>query len=209
MGVRDCLGVVVWLSMAAACTPQSVDRATVEPTGGGGAARTREPPLIGGQGSGAGGSGGGAPRPSGAEDAGGGRDRAGSGAMSTDASARQDAPPATGGPPDALLSAPDGNPGDSLPPRDSIARDSSPLPDRAREEPLPPLSDAVAASCNSLPAWRAGVRYQSGADITNLAPRQRFECRPWPYTPWCSLSDYEPGRTKYWPDAWIDRGRCP
>jgi hypothetical protein len=51
--------------------------------------------------------------------------------------------------------------------------------------------------------------YAQGADVTNLEPKRRFECRPWPYTPWCSLPNYEPGRTKHWIDAWFDRGMCP
>jgi hypothetical protein len=73
----------------------------------------------------------------------------------------------------------------------------------------PALLNTLAPSCNNLPAWRAGFQYQPGADITHLTPRQRFECRPMPYSPWCSLDVYEPGRNRHWPDAWIDRGRCP
>ncbi len=73
----------------------------------------------------------------------------------------------------------------------------------------PPLSNAVAASCTNLPTWRSGVQYQQGADVIHLEPRRRFECRTWPYTPWCALSAYEPGLNRHWPEAWVDRGRCP
>ena len=83
-------------------------------------------------------------------------------------------------------------------------------PDAAPDSrPLPPLLDARAASCNNLPTWQSGVQYQPGADITHLVPRRRFECRNLPYSPWCALGAYEPGRNRHWPEAWIDRGQCP
>jgi hypothetical protein len=111
---------------------------------------------------------------------------------------------ATGGPGG---SGPEGSPVPVAPP--DAAPPDAPPPDTAPPDIGPPLIDALAATCNNLPAWRSGVQYQEGADITHMEPRRRFECRNWPYTPWCSLPVYEPGKTRHWPEAWIDRGRCP
>jgi hypothetical protein len=198
MGVRGRFGIAsevrvsrfAWaaLSLAtltAACAPQPADR-TSGVLGGipGSPGPGRPPPLLtGGRGGaeGTGGSGGGGGGPSGTAGAPG---------------------PVPGG------EGPPGPSPDGGSPADAPAADTSPPEDTTRDVG-PALRDALAASCNNLPVWRSGVQYAEGADIVHLEPRQRFECRPWPYTPWCALPAYEPGLNRHWPEAWIDRGRCP
>jgi hypothetical protein len=169
------------------CAPQSADRTPGGVITGGEGGRGRASPSVP-PGSidptpiaGNGGAGGGGQAGTGPSGGGAGGGAGGSGEGS----------PAPGASPDAAL------PVDTPPP------DTNP-PDIG-----PPLIDALAATCNNLPAWRSGVQYAEGADITHMEPKRRFECRSWPYTPWCALPVYEPGKTRHWPEAWIDRGRCP
>jgi hypothetical protein len=84
--------------------------------------------------------------------------------------------------------------------------------DTAPEVPLPDpnLSSPPAKSCDKAPAWTPGGVYLGGESITHGTPKRKFECRPWPYAPWCALESYEPGAPgSFWIDAWIDRGLCP
>ena len=96
------------------------------------------------------------------------------------------------------------------------APDAAPPADTAPDlEPdaewiAPPLSESLAESCADLPPWEEGKRYEDGDAVVAGQPKHRFECRPWPYSPWCSLIHYRPGlRTTHWPDAWLDAGACP
>jgi hypothetical protein len=108
---------------------------------------------------------------------------------SPDAATGPDAPPPT--PSDAPVEpdTPDG-PIDTAPPR-------------------PDFSSAVAASCTDAEPWQSGKQYEAGDTVVHGEPRRKFECRPWPNTPWCWLPDYEPGKHLFYDEAWIDQGACP
>jgi len=98
---------------------------------------------------------------------------------------------------------------DAAPAADATVADAPPREPDA-EWVAPPLSQSLADSCTGLPAWEEGKRYEDGDAVVEGEPLHRFECRPWPYSPWCSLIHYKPGlRTTHWPDAWIDAGVCP
>jgi hypothetical protein len=75
--------------------------------------------------------------------------------------------------------------------------------------PRPDFSSAVATSCAGSDPWQGGTQYEAGDTVVHGEPRRKFECRPWPNTPWCWLPDYEPGRNLFYDDAWIDQGACP
>ncbi len=194
-GVRGCRPILLscLLSLTAVCAPQSADRTPSAEVVGPSLGGRRAPSGGAGEGggiAGAGGAGGGAGATGGAGGAAGGPGTGGT--AGTGATGGNGASGGSGGAgaPDAP-SEPDVSPPDMKP------------------DAVYPVNDARAASCNNLPTWRPNFQYTDGADVVNLDPRRRFECRPWPYTPWCSLPDYEPGRTKHWIDAWIDRGMCP
>jgi hypothetical protein len=77
--------------------------------------------------------------------------------------------------------------------------------------PDPGLSHQTADSCKGQPTWVADSGpYLGGEKVTYGTPLRKFECRPWPYAPWCAQLEYEPGKASTpWVDAWIDRGLCP
>jgi hypothetical protein len=179
MGVRGLFCLGVVAFVLAACAPRSADRTPSGTLSGEGGAGRPGPPTE--PGNAAGGANPGGPPAAGS---------GGSGGTAGSASGGSGGSPLPPPPPD-------------LRPPDTLAPDAAP-PDIG-----PPLLDALASTCNNLPAWREGVQYAEGADVTHMIPRRRFECRPWPYTPWCALPVYEPGRTRHWPEAWIDRGQCP
>jgi len=65
---------------------------------------------------------------------------------------------------------------------------------------------AQGASC-SAPAYVAGTRYAAGARVTSGG--KTFECKPWPYTGWCSIGGaYAPGSGYAWRDAWTEITSC-
>ena len=107
----------------------------------------------------------------------------------TDAPPAEDAALPTPQPPDAAADAPP-DPVDAPPPR-------------------PDFSSAVAASCAGADPWQSGEQYEAGDTVVHGEPRRKFECRPWPNTPWCWLPEYEPGKNLFYDDAWIDQGTCP
>jgi hypothetical protein len=110
----------------------------------------------------------------------------------TDAPPAEDAAPPVPrppSPPDAAADAPP-DPVDAPPPR-------------------PDFSSAVAASCAGADPWQSGKQYEAGDTVVHGEPRRKFECRPWPNTPWCWLPEYEPGKNLFYDDAWIDQGACP
>jgi hypothetical protein len=101
------------------------------------------------------------------------------------------------------------------PPPDAAAE-----PDAGAQADLPPapedtaparpdFSTAMAASCVGDSPWQSGKQYEAGDTVIHGEPRRKFECRPWPNTPWCWLPDYEPGKNLFYDDAWIDQGACP
>lgn len=51
------------------------------------------------------------------------------------------------------------------------------------------------------PAFVAGTNYAAGDRVTG-ADGNVYECKPWPYTGWCSSVSYAPGDSLYWSDAW-------
>jgi chitin-binding protein len=67
----------------------------------------------------------------------------------------------------------------------------------------------VAASCVGADTRPSGQPKQVGDTVVHGEPRRKFECRPWPNTPWCWLPDYEPGKNLFYDDAWTDQGACP
>ena len=120
-------------------------------------------------------------------------------------------PSDAGVPPAASVDA--GAPATSPTPSDPPANPPAPTPDAgpAGYVPDPALSTSTAADCKNSAAWVAGSGpYLGGEKVTHGTPKRKFECRPWPYAPWCAQVDYEPGRAgSFWVDAWIDRGICP
>ncbi|WP_194436852.1 immunoglobulin-like domain-containing protein [Vibrio fluminensis] len=54
------------------------------------------------------------------------------------------------------------------------------------------------------PPFQAGTNYQAG-DIVLGADNGLYECKPWPYTAWCSSASYAPADSLYWQDAWIKK----
>jgi hypothetical protein len=68
---------------------------------------------------------------------------------------------------------------------------------------------APAGACNADP-WRPGEPYTDGNRVTNGTPTHVYECKPWPFSGWCPIAAYEPGKTGApWEDAWLDVGACP
>jgi hypothetical protein len=113
-----------------------------------------------------------------------------------------EAPPAT---PDAPLAV-DASPPVPQPP--DAEADAPPIPVDS-PPPRPDFSSAVAASCVGADTWQSGKQYEVGDTVVHGEPRRKFECRPWPNTPWCWLPDYEPGKNLFYDDAWTDQGACP
>ncbi|MDA9556581.1 DUF5011 domain-containing protein [Vibrio sp.] len=52
------------------------------------------------------------------------------------------------------------------------------------------------------PAYQAGTAYEAG-DRVVAVDGNAYECKPWPYSGWCSSASYEPAVSDYWGDAWI------
>ncbi|WP_274520498.1 immunoglobulin-like domain-containing protein [Endozoicomonas atrinae] len=52
------------------------------------------------------------------------------------------------------------------------------------------------------PLYDANASYAAG-DIVVGSDNALYECKPWPYTAWCSSPAYAPGSSQYWQDAWI------
>lgn len=54
------------------------------------------------------------------------------------------------------------------------------------------------------PPFQAGTNYQAG-DIVLGSDNGLYECKPWPYTGWCSSASYAPADSLYWKDAWTKK----
>jgi hypothetical protein len=76
--------------------------------------------------------------------------------------------------------------------------------------PDPNLNDTPATDCAGVAEWQPGGTYLGDEKFVHGTPKRLFQCRPWPYAPWCSLPSYEPGLPgSPWADAWIHKGICP
>jgi hypothetical protein len=97
----------------------------------------------------------------------------------------------------------------------AVAEAPAPSP----SDPAPPPADADPAGANPAPAavscgdagpWKGGEAYAAGKRVTHNTPMHIYECKPWPFSGWCPMAAYEPGKTDApWTDAWIDLGVCP
>jgi len=68
-------------------------------------------------------------------------------------------------------------------------------------------ADRAAQGTCGAPAYVAGTRYAAGARVTAVG--RTFECKPWPYTGWCSIGGaYAPGTGFAWRDAWTELTSC-
>ncbi|MGR5212361.1 immunoglobulin-like domain-containing protein [Vibrio rotiferianus] len=59
----------------------------------------------------------------------------------------------------------------------------------------------IVSDGSSYPAYESGKTYEAG-DIVTGSDGNLYQCKPWPYTGWCSNPSYAPGETVYWSDAW-------
>ncbi|HEY2901222.1 MAG TPA: hypothetical protein VGL59_11645 [Polyangia bacterium] len=81
--------------------------------------------------------------------------------------------------------------------------DTNPPPTVTPDGPL------TAINCYLYAAYKPGTAYTDGARVFQLRDLRVFQCKPWPYSGWCSQDAYEPdGPTGYWPDAWTPIGYC-
>jgi bifunctional chitinase/lysozyme len=65
--------------------------------------------------------------------------------------------------------------------------------------------DGSGDQSNGIPPYIEGKTYQAGDKVSNAGGV--YECKPWPYTAWCSGAAwaYEPGVGAYWSSAWIQK----
>ncbi|MCX2789041.1 immunoglobulin-like domain-containing protein [Vibrio sp. Sgm 5] len=59
----------------------------------------------------------------------------------------------------------------------------------------------IVSDGSSYPPYESGKTYETG-DIVTGSDGNLYQCKPWPYTGWCSNPSYAPGETVYWSDAW-------
>lgn len=59
----------------------------------------------------------------------------------------------------------------------------------------------IVSDGSSYPPYESGKTYEVG-DIVTGSDGNLYQCKPWPYTGWCSNPSYAPGETVYWSDAW-------
>ncbi|CAH1558143.1 immunoglobulin-like domain-containing protein [Vibrio rotiferianus] len=59
----------------------------------------------------------------------------------------------------------------------------------------------IVSDGSSYPPYESGKTYKAG-DIVTGSDGNLYQCKPWPYTGWCSNPSYAPGETVYWSDAW-------
>ncbi|WP_104025793.1 immunoglobulin-like domain-containing protein [Vibrio hyugaensis] len=59
----------------------------------------------------------------------------------------------------------------------------------------------IVSDGSSYPPYESGKTYEAG-DIVTDSDGNLYQCKPWPYTGWCSNPSYAPGETVYWSDAW-------
>jgi len=49
--------------------------------------------------------------------------------------------------------------------------------------------------------------FNAGETVSSVDGKN-YECKPHPFTSWCSFEAYAPGRSDYWHMAWLDKGDC-
>ena len=59
----------------------------------------------------------------------------------------------------------------------------------------------IVSDGSGYPPYESGKAYEAG-DIVTGSDGNLYQCKPWPYTGWCSNPSYAPGETVYWSDAW-------
>jgi hypothetical protein len=66
-------------------------------------------------------------------------------------------------------------------------------------------SEALAQACSK--AYQPGTQYAAGDRVMNGG--NAYECKPYPYSGWCSIGGaYAPGTGSNWQDAWTAVGSC-
>ena len=70
------------------------------------------------------------------------------------------------------------------------------------------VSVVLADPCLSVASYMENGSYVAGSKVKNVS--SRYECKPWPYSIWCSGAAwaYAPGSGAYWSDAWTLIGSC-
>ncbi|WP_375321916.1 immunoglobulin-like domain-containing protein [Aliivibrio logei] len=63
----------------------------------------------------------------------------------------------------------------------------------SEDTPTPPPTD--------IPVYEVGKTYADGEQVLG-SDGNIYQCKPWPYTPWCSSASYAPAESQYWADAW-------
>ncbi|MCY9871484.1 immunoglobulin-like domain-containing protein [Vibrio barjaei] len=63
------------------------------------------------------------------------------------------------------------------------------------------VDESVTPPPGEHPAYDPNATYAEG-DIVTGSDGGLYQCKPWPYTGWCSNPSYEPGETVHWSDAW-------
>ncbi len=58
----------------------------------------------------------------------------------------------------------------------------------------------VFSKVSEYPAYAAGKVYKAGDVVKSRG--SLYQCKKWPYSGWCRKAVYEPGRSRYWPNAW-------
>jgi hypothetical protein len=92
---------------------------------------------------------------------------------------------------------------------DSGALDTGAGRDVAVARDLAPPGPTTRHNCYVIPRYAPNVAYMAGDRVFKIDDLRVYQCRPWPYTGWCSQQPYEPGGpTGYWPNAWIHVGYC-
>jgi len=58
---------------------------------------------------------------------------------------------------------------------------------------------------SNIPEYVEGTKYKAGDKVRNKGGI--YQCKPWPYTGWCSGAAwaYGPGEGSYWQHAWIKK----
>jgi hypothetical protein len=63
------------------------------------------------------------------------------------------------------------------------------------------VDESVTPPPGEHPAYDPNATYAEG-DIVTGSDGGLYQCKPWPYTGWCSNPSYAPGETVHWSDAW-------
>ena len=69
------------------------------------------------------------------------------------------------------------------------------------------VNDVGASDSPCRPHWSINHQYVEGSEVSDSRGRV-YVCKPYPYTGWCNLKQYEPGAGAHWRMAWDQRGFC-